>query len=91
MRAYEVPTVNEIFYQRQSAIEIRRNNIVSTRPNRYKAGQYVRFVVDTLMRVGRISNAMCRNGVCTYHIETENGTWYREIAQDAIKGMVVMS
>lgn len=87
MRPYEVPTINEIYYQRQSH---RENNpsVVSARPNKYKVGQIVRFVVDSLIRVGRISNAMCRNGLCTYHIEVQGGVWYREIDQDAIKCVV---
>lgn len=82
MNCYDTPTINEIRYQRESQIE--NTSVISIRPNKFKVGQIVRFVVDSLIRVGRISNAMCRNGVCSYHIETAGGTWYREIAQDSI-------
>ena len=82
MSYYDTPTINEIRYQRESQIE--NMSLISIRPNKFKVGQIVKFVVDSLIRVGRISNAMCRNGVCSYHIETAGGTWYREIAQDSI-------
>lgn len=87
MKSYEVQTINEIYFQRVSKQE-NNTSVVTKRPNKYKVGQIVRFTVDSLIRVGRISNAMCRNGICTYHIEIEGGVWYREINQDAITSVI---
>lgn len=89
MNYYDTSTINEIRFQREGKSE-NNTNIISIRPNKYKVGQIVRFVIDTLIKVGGISNAMCRNGICTYHIEVPGGARYREIDQDAIKSIVKM-
>ncbi len=81
MSCLDIPTVNEILYNRE---RLRLESCFTKRPNLYKVGEWVRFRFGTLIRRGRISNAMCHNGICTYHIVTSCGTWYREIGQDAI-------
>lgn len=77
----EVPTINEIMLNKQ---EKRNPNLVSFRPTRYKVGQYVVFKFGNLIRRGRITTEICHNGVCSYHIETQEHTWYRGIAQEEI-------
>lgn len=72
----EAPTINEIIYNRAHERSV---SAYTVRPNKYHRGEYVKFRFGTVIREGRITNAMCVNGLCFYHIEGEHGTWYHEI------------
>lgn len=72
----ETPTINEIIYNRPRKASV---STYTTRPNKYHHGECVKFHFGTVIRKGRITNEMCVNGLCFYHIEGEHGTWYRGI------------
>lgn len=44
------------------------DSVYTKRPNRYNVGELVKFHFGTVIRTGRISNAFCANGMCSYHI-----------------------
>lgn len=77
----ETPTINEIIYNRPRRASV---STYTTRPNKYHHGECVKFHFGTVIRKGRITNEMCVNGLCFYHIEGEHGTWYREIYESDI-------
>ncbi len=81
----QIPTINEIVL---NAVDrhLERVQDVRTayRPNRFRVNQRVAFFFNGRQLTGRISNAMCRNGVCSYHIETHGGGWFREIDESQV-------
>lgn len=77
----DAPTINEIIYNR---LRKRSESAYTVRPNKYHRGEYVKFCFGAIIRKGRITNEMCVNGLCFYHIEGEHGTWYREIYESDI-------
>ena len=77
----DAPTINEIVYNQPRKESV---SAYTTRPNKYHHGEYVKFRFGTVIREGRITNEMCVNGLCFYHIEGEHGTWYREIYESDI-------
>ncbi|MBO4965942.1 MAG: hypothetical protein J6C81_06725 [Muribaculaceae bacterium] len=77
----EAPTINEIIYNRAHERSV---SAYTVRPNKYHRGEYVKFRFGTVIREGRVTTAMCINGLCFYHIEGEHGTWYREIYESDI-------
>lgn len=81
----QIPTINEIVL---NAIDRHLEKIqdvrTALRPNRFRVNQLVAFFFNGRRLTGRISNAMCRNGVCSYHIETPGGGWFREIDESQI-------
>lgn len=76
MSYLDAPTINEIIYNKPRK---RMDSVYTKRPNLYNVGELVKFHFGTVIRTGRISNAFCVNGMCSYHIEGEHGTWYRGI------------
>lgn len=80
-----IPTINEIAI---NAADRDRDRLQSTptafRPNRFRVNQRVAFFFMGRHLTGRISNAMCRGGVCSYHIETPGGGWFREIDESQV-------
>lgn len=82
----QVPTINEIVARRDEEERDRRFNTRTTLAfTRYLVGEIVVFMFNGLERVGRITHAICRAGVTTYHIDTEGGGWYREIDEQSIR------
>ena len=81
----QIPTINEIAFNAIDANVVSLyNGAVTYRPNRFRVGQRVKFFFNGRTLQGNISNTFCRNGVCTYHIVTTSGGWYREIEQENI-------
>lgn len=78
-----IPTINEIAINAAD-----RDRLQSTptafRPNRFRVNQRVAFFFNGRQLTGRISNAMCRGGICSYHIETPGGGWFREIDESQV-------
>lgn len=81
MNTFEAPTINEIIYNRPRKDRV---SAYTKRPNKYHRGEYVKFHFGSVIREGRITNEMCVNGLCFYHIEGYHGTWYQEIYESDI-------
>lgn len=81
MSYQEAPTINEILLNREKRKSV---SCYTKRPARYSVGDMVEFTFCGMPKIGRISNVECLNGVCSYHIETYNHTWYRFVDQQSI-------
>jgi hypothetical protein len=86
----EAPTINEIVYQAMD--RLRRPDIIAevTRFSRYHVGDLVAFDFNGLRRYGRITNVMNVGGIFSYNIDAGR-TWYRDVAQDQIKGLAAQA
>lgn len=79
---YGTPTINEIIYNQDT--RLRHDSPFTHRFMLYHIGDVVLFRFGNLQRKGRITTCNAHNGITTYHIETENHTWYREIDEQDI-------
>lgn len=82
MNYCEAPTINEIVFNMET--KLRRDSPFTHRFMRYQVGDIVMFRFGNLRRRGRITTCNAHNGITTYHIETENHTWYRDIDEQDI-------
>lgn len=78
------PTVNEIVYQREDRSARWRDSFISNRPNKFKVGDIVEFTFSGLRKIGRITTALCRSGICVYNIETRTHQWFQKIDEQSI-------
>lgn len=78
------PTINEIIFNRKPRII----EGYSSRPNKYRVGEWVEFSFCGLIRRGRITHAICDRGVRTYNIVAAHGTWYQEIEESNITSKI---
>lgn len=78
------PTINEIIFNRKPRIV----EGYSSRPNKYREGEWVEFSFCGLLRRGRITHAICDRGVRTYNIVAAHGTWYQEIEESNITSKI---
>lgn len=77
-------TINEIQYRKIDRKCCHNLGLRIVTNNKYRRNDRVVFNFFGLIRRGRISNCFCDNGICTYHIETDDGVWYREIPEHDI-------
>lgn len=79
---YGTPTINEIIYNRSPRLH--NDSPFTHRFMLYHVGDIVLFRFGNLQKKGRITTCNSHNGLTTYHIETENHIWYREIDESNI-------
>lgn len=77
-------TINEIQYRKIDRKNRHNPGLRLFTNNKYRRNDRVVFNFSRPIRRGRISNCFCDNGICTYHIEADNGVWYREISEQDI-------
>lgn len=81
---YEVPpTINEIIYNRQ-ATPPGKDFRAAFEAAAFHVGDLVKFFFGSVIRTGRITNALRHGLSYVYHIETSIHTWYRGIEEDSI-------
>lgn len=70
-------TINEILYNRERRSRKAELPVLT----RFQVGDHVSFVFLGVRRYGYITNSKTVKGLTYYHIESESGTWYRNIYQ----------